>query len=405
MKLIPTATLALALAIESKTVADRFDSTELVVVPLALSNPRFADGTWNPKCGPPEKAIDGAGIGLPDQQNKPELVHSKSADNPEFLVDLPANAAVSEVVFYPRNSKHKDHYERYASLTISVGDTLCKAEQGLGPDDVESRVNTGLKWYCNFAEGDSISVKNKNFIHFTELTAAGYTKPSGPTPAEQFSACETAAKAAAEQSAAQIASLAESVATCEKSAENSQNAIADLQKQLQNSQNIILDLQKSVQNKEQEIADLKKSAIAAKPKTVQSLTLSNARFADGLYYNNLAPWTAIDGTWYNHDNLNDFAHSKSWKNPKFLVDLPSNAVVKTVTIYPRRDCCHHRYAKMTVTVGDNICVPAQNLSKSVVKANINSGLVWNCNDAKGSSIEVANQDWIQIVEIVAAGYQ
>ena len=275
MKLIPTATLALAVAIEANPVASP-------VGPLVLSNARFADGEWNTKCGPPEKGIDGAGIGLPDLQNKPELVHSKSPNNPEFLVDLPENAAVSEVVFYPRNSKWKDHYKRYQSLTISVGDTLCEAQQGLGPDDVESRINTGLKWNCNFAEGDSISVKNKNnYIHFTELTAAGYIKPSGPTPVEQ---CEAAAKAAAEQSAAQIAFLVENVESCEQSAGNTQNAIADLQKQLQARGNIILDLQKtiqdndnanvvllqnlqktvadlqqSVQNKENVIADLQKS--------------------------------------------------------------------------------------------------------------------------------------------------
>merc|ERR1711933_479551 len=244
-------------------------------------------------------------------------------------------------------------------------------------------------------------------------------------------------KAAAEQSAAEIAFLVENVDNCEKSAENTQNAIADLQKQLQNAQNAnadlqkavenkenelsdlqktvqtkeqkIADLQKTIQNKEQQIDDLQKSiqdcnedydyADTTEPKSVQ-LTLSNARFADGLYYNsgshNLAPQTAIDGTWINHNALNGFAHSKSSSNPKFLVDLPQNAVVNTVTIYPRRNCCQDRYSKMTVTVGDVTCTPAQSLSTNVVKANINSGLVWNCDNAKGKHIEVVNQDWIQI---------
>jgi len=140
------------------------------------------------------------------------------------------------------------------------------------------------------------------------------------------------------------------------------------------------------------------------------LTLSNPRFADGLYYNSgsfkLAPEAAIDGSWINHAWNTGFAHSKSYSNPKFLVDLPSaNTVVETVTIYPRNNCCFDRYSKMTVQVADVFCKPAQGLSSSVVKANIEKGLVWNCENASGDHIEVVNKNTaIQIAEIVVVGY-
>ena len=148
---------------------------------------------------------------------------------------------------------------------------------------------------------------------------------------------------------------------------------------------------------------------APEPESVQ-LTLSNPRFADGLHYNigsyNLPPEAAIDGSWINHNVATGFAHSIGDQNPKFSVDLPENSVVKTVTIYPRRNCCWDRYAEMTVSIGNVECAPAQSLSASNVRANIGTGLVWNCKNASGQNIEVVNRDQaIQIAEIVAVGYQ
>ena len=221
---------------------------------------------------------------------------------------------------------------------------------------MKANTNSGLVWNCGNAKGEKIEVANQNWIQIVEIVATGYQLDASKI----LAACEKEVqdaknanadlqktvetqKTAAEQSAAQIAFLVENVESCEKSAGNTQNAIADLQKQLQTRENIILELQKTaqdndnanakqiadleedvaacekevqdaqnandnlqktVQNKEQEIADLQKSIQESKqsnpePESAQ-LTLSNARFADGRYYNsgsfNLAPNTAIDGS-------------------------------------------------------------------------------------------------------------
>ena len=166
---------------------------------------------------------------------------------------------------------------------------------------------------------------------------------------------------------------------------------------------------KNPNNVHLQIAEITAKGITnPEPESVQ-LTLSNPKFADNKYYNsgafNLSPNAAIDGSWVNHAWNNGFAHSKSANNPKFLVDLPENAVVKTVTIYPRNNCCFDRYSKMTVQVGGVTCTPAQAFSSTYVKNNIQNGLVWDCNNASGQNIEVVNKNYIQIAEITAVGYQ
>ena len=183
MKLIATATLALAIDASPVVYEDYSDLPLYPIGPLPLSNARFADGEWNPVCGEPAKAIDGKNIGLPDHPviNKKELVHSKYQFENEFLVDLPERAVVTEVVFYPRNSvKWADHWARYAGLQVFVGDTPCKAQNKLGPQDVKASINTGLKWSCDYLEGASVSVKNNNWIHLMELTVDGYIVPLDP---------------------------------------------------------------------------------------------------------------------------------------------------------------------------------------------------------------------------------
>ena len=103
-----------------------------------------------------------------------------------------------------------------------------------------------------------------------------------------------------------IADLEENYASCQ---EEKENAIGKLYALIQDNEQVIADLQQTVENS----------------LPMVQLTLSNPKFADNKYYNsgahNLAPSAAIDGSWINHAWNNGFAHSKSARNPKFLVDL------------------------------------------------------------------------------------
>ena len=142
------------------------------------------------------------------------------------------------------------------------------------------------------------------------------------------------------------------------------------------------------------------------------LTLSNPRFNDdNSYYNRgdeiFPPERAIDGIWINHDLKTGVAVSAGSRNiQKFWVDLPDNAIVETVIIYPRRNCCFGRYTRMEIKMGEKVCDPKQPLSAEIVEQKVEDGLRWNCHNAVGDRISVENRKgvFIQIAEIIAIGH-
>ena len=162
----------------------------------------------------------------------------------------------------------------------------------------------------------------------------------------------------------------------------------------------------------------------------EEIFLTNARFDNGRYWGDwvvdengeyfgggcfLPPGKAIDGEFTNKPNCQDHAHSfeeETGKPPalsKFLVDLKDPSIVNKIKIYPRKDCCWHRYLTMKVYIvdfaGNEItCEPTDGLpfDENYVKARLNDGIDFDCPGKVTSSIFVTNEiEYLQIVEIVA----
>merc|ERR1712151_367185 len=147
------------------------------------------------------------------------------------------------------------------------------------------------------------------------------------------------------------------------------------------------------------------------PKT-ENCKLSNAKFADGKYFNagkwDLQAQFAIDGKIKSTNLYTSFAHSASNKNAKFTVNVPKFSKVSEVVIYPRRGCCWDRYANMRVVLSNSLLRVAPELCLSpkldatTVKASLDKGLKFTCSGKfAADTIEVTNNNWIQIAEIEA----
>ena len=145
--------------------------------------------------------------------------------------------------------------------------------------------------------------------------------------------------------------------------------------------------------------------------TELKLVLSNPRFGDGLQYDDLSPNYAIDGQRW-HDWYKNFAHSLSWIQPSFLVDLPKNDIrVGKVLIFPRQnndaeDIHYKRYKHMGVKIDGKICelnwLNPSGLDVTTIEELKESGIEFDCKGVVGSKIVVENgNDYIQIAEIEA----
>ena len=104
---------------------------------------------------------------------------------------------------------------------------------------------------------------------------------------------------------------------------------------------------------------------------------------------------------------NGEAHSLTDQNPTFLVDLPnSQTIVEKIIIYPRQDGQFHRYSQMKVRVDNKYCEASHwSLDANTIETNKKTGIIFQCNNIKGSTITVENGNYhLQIAEIEAFGW-
>jgi len=146
--------------------------------------------------------------------------------------------------------------------------------------------------------------------------------------------------------------------------------------------------------------------------------MENARFGNGLYYNygvwNLRPEYAIDGVIeHSADNAdaiyNSFACSSSGTESgnselEFHTDLKTACIIKKITIFPRRGCCHSRYSTMNVFINGNTatkCTAVASWTTDYVIQHEDIGLVYNCDfDYEAEKIMVKNTvDYLQLTEV------
>ena len=59
---------------------------------------------------------------------------------------------------------------------------------------------------------------------------------------------------------------------------------------------------------------------------------------------------------------------------------------------------------MKVRVDNSYCEASQSLDASTIQANKETGIIFQCNNIKGSIITVENKNWLQIAEIEAFRY-
>ena len=150
------------------------------------------------------------------------------------------------------------------------------------------------------------------------------------------------------------------------------------------------------------------------PNSVEStqLTLSNARWADRPTYG--APGNAIDGLKPPANTL--INHSASNWSPQniFIADIPNNAQVASLQIYPRQynplpsnNYFHEfeRYADMVVKIDDHVCTTEQSLEPRSVWVYKQYGIVYDCGNAVGSELVITNGNlWSHYSEIMAFGF-
>ena len=163
------------------------------------------------------------------------------------------------------------------------------------------------------------------------------------------------------------------------------------------------------------------------------LTLTNPRYEDGIYHPSyLQPDVVIDGRvdWddsvYTQAPWNPSAMSSRGgttssmnANTDFYVDLESKSQISMIKIYPRQDCCFHRYWFWTITIYDPVnqggtgveyeCTTNFDLAQENIPNYFYTGIEWNCpllSDDPGSigagRIRIqAGGDWVQMTEIEA----
>ena len=152
--------------------------------------------------------------------------------------------------------------------------------------------------------------------------------------------------------------------------------------------------------------------------------LVNPRFHNDLYWDDgnydLAPEMAIDclRTKSDLNGLNPTSHAHSSGNlrdgefKQFLVDTLAPASINLVTIYPRIDCCRHRYVDLEVhvvgTEGQPVkCNQKDNVTMDTSYINglidHDQGIDFDCGGEIGQTITATCYNYhLQIAEIEAS---